>query len=376
MSRLPVNANVLEWALADAGVSVDLAAEITGRTPDEVRQWMSPVGVNPHKGDLEKLARRVGRSMQFFFQSRPPAPSANVARFRAAIEGSSRDPAAEIKAIRRATGIQKIVRWANSETNEFPPELPSPIEDPVEYAAILRRVLDWHTGIQTASSSKSAVFKALRARTELRGVSVLYLDAGANNCRGFSLPDTQAPLIALNSQYNLASLKSFTLLHELGHLAHGRAAVCHDPDTSEEQWCDNFAAAFMLPEAHLRAYMQFKQWEDVAPWNAHDRIRLISNRYKMSWQAVAIRLYRLGLTTQSVVDAVMSNSGEQNAGFSADGGRTRPVIRYDEYGSTVVRSVLELREQHLINEFDARKRLNVNGDELSTLKDLALSGHQ
>jgi hypothetical protein len=52
------------------------------------------------------------------------------------------------------------------------------------------------------------------------------------------------------------------------------------------------------------------------------------------------------------------------------------VIRYDEYGSTVVRSVLELREQHLINEFDARKRLNVNGDELSTLKDLALSGHQ
>jgi Zn-dependent peptidase ImmA (M78 family) len=370
MSRLPINGAVLQWALADAGLSLLDAARVTSRSVTDVQNWISDDGPKPHKGDIEKLAKRVGRSLQFFFLPQPPAPSQSTIRFRSAIEGESADPAAELKAVRQAAGAQKVARWAASYQGMEPVLLPGTVGDPVQFADVMRTFLGWSHSEQIKATSKSAAFKKLRSHVEQLGVVVVYLDAGPNNCRGFSLPDDLAPVIALNSAFNLASLKSFTLLHELGHLALGSAAICHEPDSAEEKWCDEFASAFLLPETHLRAYFDYKHWTEVEVGQIEDRIRLTSNRYNASWQAVAIRLRQLGLADQAVVDAVFANSAEQSTGFSLDGGRTRPLIRIDELGSTFTRAVIELRSSNQLSEFDARQQLNLNRSEFEQVRQL------
>jgi Zn-dependent peptidase ImmA (M78 family) len=370
MSRLPVNSAVLEWALADSGVSYTEAALLTGRSVEEVEKWLRPDGARPYKGDIEKLARRLGRSTQFFFLPEPPQTSPSTVQFRGAIEGQSDNPAAELKAVRRAAAIQKLARWS-AEVRDLPPVLlPIAVPDPIKYANVMREHLGWTYKDQTLATSKSAAYKDLRSRIEQLGVAVLYLDAGKGNCRGFSTPDDLAPVIALNSAYNLASLKSYTLLHELAHLAQGTAAVCHTPNSDLEKWCDEFASAFLLPEQHLRDYFEYKGWSNVSVGQIDERVRLISNRYRASWQAVVVRLRQLGLAAQEVVDKVFDHSNEDSSGFSPDGGRTRPTIRLDEYGSTFTRAVIELRQGSRLSEFDARQQLGVNRSEFEQLRTL------
>jgi Zn-dependent peptidase ImmA (M78 family) len=370
MPRLPVNNAVLRWALEDAELTMEHVTAITGKGVDEVAAWLAGEQA-PHKGDLTRIAARVGRSMQFFFLPTPPEPSFNTVRFRGAISGDSVDPAQELKAVRQATTIQDITRWSAQAHAAEAFTIPIPASSPEDYAQTLLGTLHWSTSTQIQATSKSAIFKQLRTLIESLGVAVLYIDAGIGNCRGFSLPDAFAPLIAINSAYTLASLKTFTLLHELGHLAHGEAAVCHDPASDTEQWCDKFAAAFLMPEAQVRRYFSYKGWTSVSVSEIADRIRLVSNRFKASWQAVAIRLRELQLVDQSVVDHIFANSGEVAGGFNPDGGRTRPVIRLDEYGETFTRAILDLRGRQQISEFDARQQLRVNGNELNQIRLLA-----
>lgn len=366
---MPVKPAVLAWAMEDSEVTVEVLAAKVGKDSGLVDEWLSGSKM-PYKGDLEKIAKLLGRSTQFFFLPAPPQPSATTARFRAAISGASRDPGEELRSLRAAKAAQRLARWWAEEVSQSV-QFPIMEKDPARYAAEVRELLGWSPRLQVNASSKSAVFRALRAHIEQLGVVVLLRPMGEENCRGFSFPDDRAPLIAINSKYKLPTLRTYTLLHEFAHLARGHASVCHDEDTKEERWCDKFAAAFLIPEGHLRKYFESKGWSRVS-LATFDRVRLISNRYKASWQSVALRLRDLGLTSQDVVDAVFANSNEDDGGgFNANGGRTTPVVRFDEYGTTFTRAVLGLREAAQITEFDARRQLNVNRDQLESLSSLA-----
>lgn len=370
MAKIPINSKMLEWALRDADITAGSAAGITGKPVDTINAWLRGEDY-PHKGDLQKLGARTGRSLSFFFLKEPPAPSRTEVNFRRAASGESQDSATELRALRRAGRYQKIIQWAADDEGADPVILPDPPDSPEVFAERMRDHLGWSTAAQVRHSSKSAVYKDLRSRVEDAGIAVLFINAGEGNCRGFSLPNAVAPLVAINSAYRLASLRSYTLLHELAHLAKGVAAVCHDSSRQEERWCDAFAAAFLMPDAHLKAYFERKNWTFVDVSQIDERIRLTSNRYKASWHAVAIRLLRLGLTSQEVVDLVRTSSREADAGFNPNGGRRVPEIRLDEYGTTFTRAVVTLRNEQLLSELDARRYLHVDGEQFSSLKLLA-----
>lgn len=374
MANLPINPAMLSWAMADSGLSVSDVAALTGRLSSTVLEWLS-ADSKPTKGDVEKIAHRAGRSVQFFFLPQPPAPTPIAVRFRSAIEGASADPVEELRALRTAQSLQKVARWAAEADDRHPAPLPRVTDDPTAYADQMRAFLGWNTRKQIDATSKSAVFKALRAAIESLGIVVFFRPMGENNCRGFSLPDEYAPLIAINSEYKLPSLRSYTILHELAHLARGSTAICHDEDNREEQWCNQFAAAFLMPAREVRAYFKYKRWDAVRLDQIDERIRLTSKRFKASWQSVAIRLRTLGLTSQAVVDQVFaaSKEHEESSGFAPGGGRTTSTIRFEEFGSTFTLAVLSLRRAERLSEIDARRYLNVNGSELSEMR-LLVSG--
>lgn len=370
MVALRINPDVLRWSMRDSDLTVADVAAVTSRSRAVVERWLSGDEM-PTKADVEKIGKRAGRSIQFYFLPKPPPESPAVAQFRSAIGRSENDATAEVAAVRSAARLQKVVRWAATDMGPDSISFPPVVGSATAYAATMRNHLHWHTQTQIDASSKSASFKALRLHVEQTGVTVLLRAMGGNNCRGFSLADSRAPLIAINRDYKLASLRTYTLLHELAHLARGNSSVCFDEDTAEERWCEQFAASFLMPEESIRAYFKYKHWDAVQVDQIEERVRLTSNRYKASWQSVAIRLRDLKLADQAVVNQVMSGSGESDSGFAPGNSRTTPVVRLDEFGSTFTRAVLDLRQNARLSEYDARRYLNVNGSQLGSLELLA-----
>lgn len=70
---------------------------------------------------------------------------------------------------------------------------------------------------QLSWSSAGVALRVWREAVEGLGVMVLMLPMGEESCRGFSIWNDVAPLIAINTAW-LPEARIFTMLHELAHL--------------------------------------------------------------------------------------------------------------------------------------------------------------
>lgn len=360
-----VNPTVLRWAVNDAGYDVEALADATKRSPEVVENWLEG-RKSPHKGDLDKIAKLLGRNPYFFFRAKPPETVPIVAKFRKSIEEQAVQPAEELKELRHARSVQKVADWAAQESN-IRARLPQLGDSPETTARDFRNSLDYTLADQVRASSKSAVFRELRQRIENLGIVVLLRNAGSSNFRGFSLPHGRVPLIYINAAYDLPTLRTFTLLHEVAHLIRDEETVCHDDNGAVEAWCNRFAAAVLMPESHLKAYLNTKNFEFLD--GNLDAVRLISNRYGASWAAVAIRLKSLGLATQKLVDLVEQTRGEfleKKSAFSTVR-QTVSVKRQAEFGATYPRLLIDAMEHGRLSALDAAKYLRADGSQLREL---------
>ena len=165
-------------------------------------------------------------------------------------------------------------------------------------------------------------------------------------------------------------MRSYTLLHELAHLARGDSQLHHDYSKESERWCERFAAAFLLPEDSLRQYLS----KGVVSKLAHDdlnRVRLISDRYGASWQAVSIRLIRLGLAKPELYDQVKNGEQkQQQSGGAGDELRTTAVLRAEEFGTELARILHAGQRAAVISQLDVLRYLRVSQDQMRDLVQL------
>ncbi|MBT2550540.1 ImmA/IrrE family metallo-endopeptidase [Arthrobacter sp. ISL-65] len=367
-----VNPAVLRWAVNDAGYDAEALADATKRSSDVVENWLEGT-TKPHKGDLDKIAKLLGRNPYFFFRAKPPETVPIVAKFRKSIEDQAVQPVEELKELRHARSVQKVADWAAQESDVHA-HLTRRYSSPERTARDFRESLHYTPSDQVGASSKSAVFRDFRQQVENLGIVVLLRNAGSNNFRGFSLPHGRVPLIYINAAYDLATLRTFTLLHEVAHLIRDEEAVCHDNDGEVEAWCNRFAAAVLMPESHLRTYLKSKKFTSLD--GNLEAVRLISNRYGASWAAVAIRLKSLGLATQQLIDLVEQTRGEfleKKSAFSTVR-QTVPVKRRAEFGATYPRLLIDAMEHGRLSALDAARYLRADGPQLRELATVLNSG--
>lgn len=345
-------------------------SEETRKPLSLVEGWVSG-DEQPHGGDLKVIAQVVGRSPLFFSLKSPPVRALPPASFRKPIGRDAQErPLSNVeqKFLRLAERQQKIAVWAAEKQGEDLLELPPLHPSADQSAQAARSWLQWSPDEQVRASSKAGVFSALRNRVESRGVMVSLQDMGTESCRGFSLPSPSIPMIVVNKSFKLGSVRSYTLLHELAHLIRGEEAVCDSPDDRTERWCDKFAAVFLMPEGHLRAYSDKwlkKSWFDA---DDIDSVRRISKRYKASYHAVAIRLKELGMAGQDLVDAVQQGQLEIPEGGGGGGEpQTTSVIRLRQYGAVFTRLITTSVEHGDINPLDGQKYLDVAQSEFLEL---------
>lgn len=368
---------VLEWAIEEAGI--DRAHVIASLDSSEALQSPASGPISVSEADLRTIAKATRRSPYFFALPLPPAPlrSATATNFRAPTSnnGEPRGLTSEERfVVRQAKRRQDIAVKIAEKLGVKPIELLPlrPNESPQSAAARVAVWLGWEVN-RKKHSSKSKLFVALRGAIEDHGILTNLIKVEDDSFRGFALHHEHAPLILVNAAVKSAGARSFTLLHELAHLLRGVDKACSRHDlqarTTEEAWCNRFAAAFLMPAADVRTYLEKYPKKNFVAGDDLDTLRLVSNYFRTSYFAAAIRLKELGLANEKLVKAVSGSFQEQEKPGRAPG-KTRPELRLAEFGKSFARLVDEGLSTARVSELEARKLFRIDSEELRTLRRL------
>ncbi len=355
--------------MREAGVDVEDLAEQCQTTPDVVRAWLHG-DTTPGKTQFQKIAARLRRPTAFFFLPTPPRELGIGAAFRspAGLSGPRELLKSENDALRAARRIQRVARWIAERSGGQPVELPEVGEEDAERAADrVRAQIGWELERQVACASYRDAMRALRRHLEDRGLLVLHLRMSRKGCRGFSLYDDWAPVIAVNTA-TIAQARLFSYGHELGHLLRRTDRICGTrPDSRLERWCEAFSASFLLPRAPFIEFVHSRQ--AARPVSRVGEVSALSSHFNVSLRAVAHRLRDLELAEPGLYEEVLLRT-EVTAGRGGGGERT-PARRLSEWGRVYPGLLARAEERGLLARHDVLEYLDVSNTQFRDLQSLS-----
>lgn len=372
----PITGTVLRWALDDAGISVDAAAQKLAVKPSQVHSWILE-DARPGKGQLNALAKLVNRPSSFLFLPRPPAVQPLVTAFRTRPDGGNEVSAETAEGLRLAQRVKKIMRWVRTAADEMPVELPvaSLDDDPEIVGTDLRSWLGWSMHEQTrAGNTDATVSQALRSALQERNLVVLNLTLDVNVVRGFSLPDRLAPVVAVNTR-DPHRARIFSYVHELAHISIKSDSVCLTSENlGEEAWCNRVAASTLLPASDFRQFVRSRY--PGSKISTTEQVSSLRNHLHLSMRAIAIRLEHLGLATDGLYAKV-----DQEAEFKRKGGqpdpdrvRVKPRVRLHQLGRTYVNSLTDAEDAGILRRAQVLELLRISDTELTDIRAMAATG--
>jgi len=375
---VPITSTVLKWAIGESGYTEVQVADELGVPERELRAWLTGAE-RPSLTHFRKLAVLLRRTpATFLLPAVPPQPVRPV-DFRHPPEATRRKTNPdERRYLREATRLQEAVAWLTGQLGERPPRFPEyDLTTDVERAAqYLRQRLQplLRTTLEEWPSHAQA-FDAWRAALEAAGILVFLFPLGKQAARGFSLWDDRAPLIAVNTAWNDAA-RIFTLFHECGHLLTRTNSVCLErsagrlsrPTDRAERWCEEFAAAVLLPWSAVTELLRRRfNWRPGDEIKSLDVPRAISNEFKVSWRAATIRLIERGAASWSLYRRIPPVTDQKRGGGAAEG-RDRGQIRIDQYGWRTINLFVRAMDRQVLGRADVLDYLDVPDTALDRLQ--------
>ena len=366
-TTVAITTSVLEWAIDQSGFSLDELAERLGISVPTVEGWLSGDS-RPSLTELSALAMKLKRQVAVFLLPRPPRSTLPTVEFRKP-SGTDRETLnyQERRAIREAASVQRVLSWIVQELGADSPDLAKYDVDasPGEVASSMRLRLGVSVQEQEQWSSSSVALHEWRGALEALGVCVFMLPLGKDSCRGFSLWDGNAPLVAANTSWN-AEARIVTLFHELGHLLTRTSSACNEGkhrrgfSTSDtiERWCERFAAAAILPIDSLRNYLTSRGWRPGRHIEDIDKVRGVARRFKVSLRAATLRMIEAEAATWELYASLPPLLDRRAAGGGGMG-RNRAQIRRDQLGGRTVHLFARGLERDVIGQADVLDYLNV-----------------
>ncbi len=362
-----ITPTVLKWAIRESGYTESQVAGELGVSERELRAWLTGAE-RPSLTHFRKLAVLLKRTPATFLLPTVPLQPTRPVDFRHPPAMRTTANADERRYLREATRLQDTVAWLTTQLGETPPRFPEyDLTTDVERAAQylrqrlqpLRRTTleDWR--------SHSQAFDAWRGALEAAGILVFLFPLGKQAARGFSLWNHRAPLVAVNTAWNEAA-RIFTLFHECGHLLTRTSSVCVErvgrlsrPTDPAERWCEEFAAAALLPWVDVTDLLRRRfNWRPGETITSLDVPRAIANEFKVSWRAAAIRLIERGAASWTLYKRIPPVADTKRAGGAAEG-RDRGQIRVDQYGWRVINLFVRAMDRQVLGRTDVLDYLDV-----------------
>jgi len=297
---------VLRWARERAGLDEQGLAKKMNVKPERVAEWESTGRITFKQ--IGRLAQHTRAPIGRLYLSRPEEDKLPIMDFRAVGGQPPNSPSPDL--LETVSQMQIRQEWAREEVmhSGLDPLVSVGSLDGSDVVAAAQRMhgwLDLRPGWQISLSNIDEAFRMLRDKAEDGGVLVVTNGVVGNNTsrkldpkefRGFALADEYAPLVFVNAADSKAA-QVFTLAHEIAHVLTRTAGVSGEiPDSSGspvERFCNQVAAEFLLP-AKL-----FGEDSLRISGNPVRRCERLSERYKVSGHAIALRLLHLGQINRS-----------------------------------------------------------------------------
>ena len=370
---VPITPRVLEWAIAESGLSHSEVAESVRVDESELERWIAGQE-KPAVTKCRRLAATLHRQLAVFLLPAPPAYERIDVSFRHPIGAQFRRALRpdERRFLRLARRLQGAEAWLASELEWERPDLErvSTDESAEPVAARWRSRMGVTISGQKKWKSASTAFDVWRSALEGAGITVAQFSMGADACRGFSMWDERSPLVAVNTAWP-DEARIFTLFHEVGHLltrtdsACATAPIAPRAGDPTERWCETFAAAVLIPAAAL---------SDVTKVDSLSVLSRIARQMRVSVRAMALRLISLGKATWPLYQSIPPAAEVKRRSGAGGTGRNRAEIRADEFGGRTRDLFVAAVQRDVISRSQALDYLDIPSSAFERLAAASLAG--
>lgn len=299
---IPVNENIITWALARAGYDV---TAFSRKYPSlKVDRWLHGER-QPTVKQLEDFSKKVHVPFGYLFLDEPPNETIGFPFFRTGHLAPSYQVSPNVydtilDLSRRQDWLREYLQQLEVGKLDYVGRFD--VHTPVDrFVQNLRKTLNLKVGWTLACPTWEDTLNVLIDAIERIGIIVVQNGVVGNNthrsipvneCRGFVLVDDYVPFLFVNNS-DAKAAQLFTLVHELAHVWLGKSAGFNQDqllpaDDPIESLCDRVAAEFLVPAYMLR---------DV--WTGIEDIRMLSTRFKVSPVVIARRALDLGMISKA-----------------------------------------------------------------------------
>ena len=301
-----IEPSILIWARESLGLTLAEVALKLDKDRNTIQQWEYG-NAFPTLAQLEKLAYNIyKRPLAVFFLPKPPKETTPKQDFRTLPENEITNLSPDLRLfIRKAKYNQLVLKQINDDKN--------PIAKPIhkEFVFEIKNITDNTPNLlrdyfgltkrlQESFPNSTEAFKYYRDLIEHNGIFVFQYPI--KDVRGFSLMDTEFPVIVLNSG-DSPNGKIFSLFHELCHIFFNIGGVFKGYFIEElkkhpnkiEVFCNQFASDILLPDNDLLNENLVLENLNNIEWT-EETLKEISNIYKVSKEVVLRKLLVLGKT--------------------------------------------------------------------------------
>jgi Zn-dependent peptidase ImmA (M78 family) len=310
---VPFNPAMLRWAREWRGRSPEEAGRKVNKAANDILAWERG-DKRPTVKQARTLADFYERPFVEFFLSDPPdlPPLAEVPDFRLYKDPNHSADERELGLIQAWAEEQRLnaldlLSMIGEPPPSFPDELRFTTHDRADHAAAKARArLAFPIEEQMALRAKGpeALPPVLRRKMEAVGVLTLKrTDLAKFGARGMCLALFPLPVVMFASEAPAA--QAFTLGHELGHVLLRQSAISGAVPKrggpaavrAVEEWCDRFAAAFLIPEAAL--FLVKPRPDHPSDTISDEDLAVLAKRFGVSRHAMLVRLTHLGYVSSS-----------------------------------------------------------------------------
>ncbi len=367
--KVNVNPSVMRWLRESSGWSLEDVSNHLHIPIDQILQWEQG-GRLPTLSEVERLAKAYRRPMAAFFLAKPEEERPMPRDFRR-LPGPARALTKKtLLAIRKVRNLQAISAELMDNlglTTEAGVAGARLTDDPEEVAEEERKRIGITVHEQQSWKSVYEGFRAWRDAIEEKNIRVFQFPMTLEELRGCVLMDSTPYAILLNSSDTIQA-RTFTLLHEYGHILLHEPALCtpDNPAIGEthearvESWCNRFAGAILMPPEDIA--------EDFTRYGIDD-VGRIANRYRVSLSMTLTRLVTLKLITQEQYQAEIHKLKANRAVSTKQGGggESSAVKAQRERGEGFVSLALENARRGYITHNEALDYLGIKVKHLREL---------
>jgi len=373
-TEVPITPSVLRWAIAQSGHELSELAVAADVSSAQIEQWLAGESV-PNLTQARKLANKLHRPLAALLLPAPPKSEPMVVEFRHSIEERVELNPSERRYLRRAKRFQETLSWLTRELHVGRPTIPPRTwnSDPRPAADIVRNGLGVSAAEQRRWNTAAIAIQEWRAALERTGLLVFLFSMVKDSCRGFSLWDEFAPVVAVNTAWN-ESARTFTLFHELGHLVTRTSSACLESSRKRtdpvERWCERFSAHVLMPSADVHSTLLEYGWRPGTQIADLNIARKIANAFHVSLRAATIRLIDLDVANWPLYEQIPKISDMKKPGGGGSG-RDRAQIREDELGERTTSLLINAVEREFLERSQAVEFLDIPDTKFDELASVA-----